>query len=149
MALGALPTLAATPPAPSPPAGHWQGSLQFAAGGTGANLVDVLIRGSGRRMTGTITYLGNPCNGPLRKATWQGAGRWRFRYIERSHNAVACPSGRDGVQVMRVGPNLFVRSTTAKSRIPDCSRACPERASGPTPRRAARALPGIPATRER
>jgi hypothetical protein len=112
--------LAATkPPVPAHPslAGHWQGTMRYATGGAGQDLIDVVIRGSGRHMTGTITYPGNPCHGPLRGATSLGAGRWRFRYIERSHSQLACPSSADHVLAIRFGPNLFLRDTTTKTRI--------------------------------
>jgi hypothetical protein len=117
VALSPVTAPAATKPSGASPVGHWEGRLQYAAGGAGADLVDLRVRGSGRTMTGSITYLGNPCYGPLRKPVWQGAGRWRFRYSERSHSTTACPARSDYVQLMRVGPDLFVRATSGRFRI--------------------------------
>jgi len=92
--------------------------MQYAKGGTGSDIVDIVIRGAGRHMRGTLTYPGNPCHGPLPNARSLGANRWQFRYSERSHNLLACPSSGDRVQVLRFGPNLFVRDlTTSGARI--------------------------------
>lgn len=87
--------------------------MQYAAGGAESDIVDVVIRAAGRHMTGTVLYPGNPCHGPLRNPQWLGANRWRFRYIEMSHNLLACPSSGDHVQLIRFGPNLFVRDITS------------------------------------